>query len=69
MRVFETIHLLLIAGLVFGVPVAGATRPIGQEFSWSSALAQAGVVALILVVLLSLNFVAARLALRRASRR
>ena len=68
MRTFEIIHLLLIAGLVFGVPVAATARPAGQEFSWSLALQQAGVVALIFVVLLALNFVIARLVSRRVSR-
>jgi len=65
MKISEVIHLLLIAGLVFGVPVAATTRPLGQEFSWDLALKQAGVVALVLLLLLALNFVVARLASRR----
>ena len=69
MKIFETIYLLLIAGLVFGVPVAATARPDGQEFSWSLALKQAGVVTLILVVLFTLNFVVARFVSRRVSQR
>ena len=69
MKIFEVIHLLLIAGLVFGVPVAATTRPPGQEFSWMLSLKQAGIVTLVFVVLLALNFVVARLVSRRVSQR
>jgi len=67
MKVFEVIHLVLIAGLVCGVPVAATTHPADQEFSWILALKQGGVATLILVTLLVLNFVVARLVARRAS--
>ncbi len=69
MKIFETIHVLLMAGFLFGVPVAATMRPDGQAFSWSRALTQAGVITLILFVLLALNFVVARLVLRRFSHR
>ena len=67
-RIFETIHLLLMAGLVFGVPIAGTSCPAGQEFSWNVALQQSGVAALILILLIALNLVVARWASRRFSR-
>jgi hypothetical protein len=67
MRIFETIHLLLMAGLVFGVPIAGTSRPAGQEFSWNVALQQSGVAALILILLIGLNLVVARVVSRRFS--
>jgi hypothetical protein len=69
MRIFEIIYLLLIAGFLFGVPVAATARPAGQEFSWSLALTQAGVVALTLAVLFTLNFVVVRFVSRRVSQR
>jgi hypothetical protein len=69
MKIFEVIHLLLIAGLLFGVPVAATTRPPGQAFSWNVSLKQAGVVTLVFVALLALNFVLARVASRRTSQR
>jgi hypothetical protein len=68
-KIFETIYLLLIAGFVFGVPVAATARPAGQEFSWWLALTQAGVATLIFAVLFVLNFVVARFVSRRVSQR
>lgn len=67
MKVFEIIYLLLIAGFVFGVPVAATARPSGQEFSWILALKQAGIVTLVLTVLFVLNLVVARFVSRRIS--
>jgi hypothetical protein len=69
MKIFEVVHFLLISGLVFGVAAAAATHPAGQEFSWILALKQAGIVTLVLVVLLALNFVVARLVSRRVPQR
>lgn len=69
MRIFETIHLLLIFGFLFGVPVAAASRPSGAPFSWTQALSQGGSAALILAALFAINFAAARFFSRRASRR
>ena len=48
MRIFEIIYLLLIAGLLFGVPAAATIRPPGQDFSWLLALKQAGLVTLMM---------------------
>jgi hypothetical protein len=68
MRIFEVIQLVLIFGLVFGVPIAATTHP-GQEFSWILALKQGGIVTLILVALLALNFVIWCVVSRRVSQR
>jgi hypothetical protein len=55
-------YLLLIAGLVFGVPVAGIMGgPDGFQY--------AGIVALIVIALLALNFVIERLVSRRVCQR
>lgn len=69
MKIFEVVNYLLMAGLLFGIPVAASTRPSGQEFSWIQSLKQAGIVTLILGALLALNFVVARVAARLVSRR
>jgi len=69
LRLFEIIYLLLIASFLFGVPVAATAQPAGQAFSWSPALAPAGVAAWILAVRFALNFVVARDASRRVSQR
>jgi hypothetical protein len=62
MKIFEVMYLLLIAGLVFGVPVAGSVGgPDGLQY--------AGIVALIVIVLLVLNFVIERLVSRRVAQR
>jgi hypothetical protein len=64
-KVFEVIHLVLILGLVVAVPSVAMARPSGQEFSWSLSLKQAGVATLIFIALLLLNFIIARIVLRR----
>ena len=69
MKVFEIVNYVLMAGLLFGVPVAASTRPPGQEFSWMQSLKQAGIATLIFAALLVLNFVVARVVARRASRK
>ena len=69
MKAFETVHLLLIAALLFGVPVAATSRPPGTPFSLQRALTQAAVTAGIVLALGALNFLAARWFARRQSER
>lgn len=61
MKIFETIHLLLLAALVIGVPIAATTRLSGQDLMFSQAVKQAGVTVAVLGLLLVLNFFVARL--------
>lgn len=69
MKAFEVIQLILFAGLLIGVPVAATTRQPGESFSWVRSLTQAGVAAGFFVVLLAINFFAARIYCRIQERR
>ena len=69
MKVLEIIHYLLMAGLLFGVPIAASRPPPGQDFSWAQSLKQAGITTLILGALLVLNVMVARVVARRVSRK
>lgn len=60
MKILETIQLILMAGLVIGVPSAVAYRPPGREFSVMFALEMAGIVAAIFILLIALNILLAR---------
>ena len=60
MKVFETIHLILLAAFLFGVPVAATARVSGQAFSWLQGLKQAGIATGCILVLLILNMLVAR---------
>ena len=61
MKVFQFIHAMLLLALVIGVPIAATTRAPQEEFSLTRALAQAGVAAAALLILLALNLGLARL--------
>ena len=61
MKVFETIYLVLLVALVIGVPMAAASRPDGDSFSWLRALEQGGIVAGIVAVLFVCNLIAGRI--------
>jgi hypothetical protein len=50
----------LIAAFLFGVPIAGTTRPPGEEFSILQAFKQAGIVTAIVLVVFMLNVAVAR---------
>jgi hypothetical protein len=69
MKAFEVIHLLLMAALLFGVPVAAATRAPGEAFSLAQALKQAGMTAGIVLLLMALNFTIARVLSRSGQRK
>jgi hypothetical protein len=56
MKTFEVIHLLLMAALLFGVPVAAITRATGEDFSFVQALKQAAITAAVVLLLMVLNF-------------
>lgn len=63
MKLFETIHTLLLFALVIGVPVA-TTTPIHQPFSLLQASKQAAITAAFILASLVINFLLARLFLR-----
>ncbi|HEX8457366.1 MAG TPA: hypothetical protein VF656_08725 [Pyrinomonadaceae bacterium] len=67
MKIFETIHSLLIFILALGVPGAATTMPSGQPFSPAQALKQMVLTTAIILVLLVLNFLLARLFSSRRS--
>lgn len=65
MRVLEGTYLILIAGLVIGVPVAATSQPVGSPFSWSVAIQQGGTLAGILLALLLVTMAAGRFLSRK----
>lgn len=69
MKVFQTLHALLLLALVIGVPVAATTRLPGEGFSLGRALGQAGVTAAVLLALLAVNYGLARLCARTRDRK
>jgi hypothetical protein len=60
-KLFETVHLLLIAALVFGAPIVGVLRPRGEPFSLVTALKNVGSLMGVVVFLGLLNFAGARM--------
>jgi hypothetical protein len=61
MKVFQFIHAMLLLALVIGVPIAATTRGPQEGFSPGRALAQAGLAAAVLLVLLVINLGLGRL--------
>jgi hypothetical protein len=64
-KTLDNIYIFLLAGLLFGVPVAATYRAPNHEFSVVQGLKQAGVVVAIFLVLLVLNILLARIIKRR----
>lgn len=63
MKIFETIHTLLLFAFVIGVPIT-ATTPPQQLFSLVQASKQAAIATAFILALLVINFFLARLFLR-----
>mgnify|MGYP003575206391 CR=1 FL=1 len=60
MKVFETIHLIILLSFVIGVPIAATTHCANEPFSTLQGLKQAGIATAVLIALFVLNFAARR---------